>query len=62
VPGHVRRELRVRGRACRLAQWWLLARVGRTGRYLLDDLKYFVGHGMPSPRNLRQLKRAAVGG
>src|SRR6266545_3636152 len=35
------------------------ARVGRTGRYLLDDLKYHVEHGVASPRKRRQLARSA---
>ncbi len=52
-------ELRVRGPLGWLARWWLLARVGRTGRYLLDDLKYHVEHGVASPRKRRQLARSA---
>jgi hypothetical protein len=55
-------DLRVRGPVGWLARWWLLARVGRTGRYLLDDLKHYVEHGTASPRKQRQLARAAVSG
>jgi Polyketide cyclase / dehydrase and lipid transport len=50
-------ELGVRGPAGRLLRWLLLTRVGRTGRYLLDDLKHYVEHGVPSPRKRRQLDR-----
>lgn len=50
-------ELRVRGPIGRLARWWLLARVGRTGRFLLDDLKHYVEHGSASPRKHRRLAR-----
>jgi hypothetical protein len=32
----------------------------RTGRYLLDDLRHYVEHGVPSPRKQRRLDRAAV--
>ena len=39
-----------RGPLGRLALRWLLARVGRTGRYLLEDLKHYVEEGRPSPR------------
>jgi hypothetical protein len=38
------------------------AQAGRTGRYLLDDLKHYVEHGAPSPRKQRQLDRAAARG
>src|SRR5205814_7644338 len=55
-------ELRVRGPVGWLARWWLLARVGRTGRYLLDDLKHYVEQGTVSPRKQRQLARAALTG
>jgi hypothetical protein len=48
-------DLRVRGPIGWLARWWLLARVGRTGRYLLEDLKYYVEHGVASPRKQHQL-------
>ena len=50
-------ELRVRGPLGWLARWWLLARVGRTGRFLLDDLRHYVEHGVASPRKHRQLAR-----
>jgi hypothetical protein len=50
-------ELRVRGPLGWLARWWLLARVGRTGRFLLDDLRHYVEHGVASPRKRRQLAR-----
>jgi hypothetical protein len=55
-------ELHVHGPLGRLARWWLRARVGRTGRFLLDDLKHYVEHGAVSPRKRRQLDRAAVSG
>jgi hypothetical protein len=55
-------ELAVRGPVGWLARWWLLARVGRTGRYLLDDLRHYVEHGVPSPRKQRRLDRAAISG
>jgi hypothetical protein len=55
-------ELRVRGPVGWLARWWLLASVGRTGRYLLDDLKHYVEHGTVSPRKQHQLSRAALSG
>jgi hypothetical protein len=48
-------DLRVRGPVGWLARWWLLARVGRMGRFLLDDLKYYVEHGVASPRKQQQL-------
>jgi hypothetical protein len=48
-------DLRVHGPIGWLARWWLLARVGRTGRYLLDDLKYYVEHGVASPRKQHQV-------
>jgi hypothetical protein len=54
-------ELRVRGPFGWPARWWLLARVGRTGRFLLDDLKHYVEHGTASPRKQRQLARAVAG-
>jgi hypothetical protein len=54
-------ELRVRGPIGWLARWWLLARVGRTGRFLLDDLRYYVEHGIASPRKRRQLGWAVTG-
>jgi hypothetical protein len=50
-------ELRVRGPLGRLARWWLLARVGRTGRFLLDNLRHYVEHGVASPRKRRRLAR-----
>jgi hypothetical protein len=43
-------ELEVRGPLGWLFRAWLLARVGRTGGYLLDDLRHYVEHGVPSPR------------
>jgi hypothetical protein len=54
-------QVRVRGPLGWVVRWWLLARVGRTGRFLLDDLKY-VEQGTASPRKRRQLDRAADGG
>lgn len=54
-------ELRVRGPLGWLARWWLLATVGRTGRFLLDDLKHYAEHGTPWPRKRRQLARAVSG-
>jgi hypothetical protein len=55
-------DLRVRGPVGWLAGWWLLARVGRTGRFLLDDLKHYAEHGVASPRKRRTLGRATVTG
>lgn len=55
-------DLRVRGPIGWLARRWLLARVGRTGRFLLDDLKHYVEQGVASPRKRRELARAAVTG
>jgi hypothetical protein len=46
-----RAQLEVRGRLGRFARWWLLARVGRTGRHLLDDLKHYVEQGTPRHAN-----------
>jgi hypothetical protein len=37
----------------------ILAQVGRTSRYLADDLRHYVETGRPSPRKQRQLRRAA---
>lgn len=53
-------ELHVRGLIGWVARWLLLARVARTGRFLLDDLRHYVEHGVASPRKQRQLARAAV--
>jgi hypothetical protein len=50
-----RARLEVRGLLGWLARWWLLARVGRTGGHLLDDLKHYVEQGIPSARKRRQL-------
>jgi hypothetical protein len=55
-------QVRVHGPLGWLARWWLLARVGRTGRFLLDDLKYYVEHRTASARKRRQLDRATVSG
>jgi hypothetical protein len=38
-----------------VARWLILRRVGRTGRYLAEDLRHYVEHGTASPR-----KRAAL--
>ncbi len=51
----VEAQFEVRGVLGRLARWWILRQVGRTGRHLLDDLKHYVEHGAPSPRKQRQL-------
>ena len=53
-------QLQVRGVLGRLARWWLLARVGRTGRHVLADLRHVVEHGTPSPRKQRQLNRVIL--
>lgn len=50
-------HLETRGLLGRLSRWWMLVSVNRTGRYLLDDLKYYLEHGKPSPRKQRQLDR-----
>ena len=39
-----------RGILGRLLAGWLLVQIGRTGRYLLGDLKHYAEHGVPSPR------------
>jgi ribosome-associated toxin RatA of RatAB toxin-antitoxin module len=52
-------EMHVRGVLGRLARWWLLAQVGRTGRHMLADLKHYAEHGTASPRKQRQLRQAA---
>jgi carbon monoxide dehydrogenase subunit G len=44
-----------RGLLGALARWWLLAQVARSGRHLLQDLKYYIEHGTPSPRKRRRL-------
>jgi hypothetical protein len=44
-----------RGFVGALARWLLLLRVGRTSRYLADDLRHYVEHGTLSPRKQRQL-------
>ena len=48
-----------RGLFGHLGRWAILAQVGRTGRYLADDLRHYVETGCPSPRKQRQLRRAA---
>ena len=50
-------QVEVRGLLGALARWWLLVRVARTGRYLLDDLKHYIERGAPSPRKRGQLRR-----
>ncbi|ROO52017.1 polyketide cyclase/dehydrase/lipid transport protein [Micromonospora sp. Llam0] len=53
-------QLQVRGALGKLARWWLLARVGRTGQHLLADLRHLVEHGTVSPRKQRQLNRLTL--
>lgn len=53
-------EIELRGLFGRLAVGLLLIQLGRTGRHLLDDLKYYVEHSTLSPRKQRQLSRAAA--
>jgi Polyketide cyclase / dehydrase and lipid transport len=53
-------RLEVRGLVGRLGRWWLLAQARRTGRHLLDDLKHYVEHGVPSPRKQRRTDRSAM--
>lgn len=53
-------QIEVRGLLGRLTWWLLVAQLGRTGRYVLDDLKHYVEHGEPSPRKQRQLRRASA--
>jgi hypothetical protein len=48
-----------RGLLGHLGRWVILAQVGRTSRYLADDLRHYVETGRPSPRKQRQLRRAA---
>jgi Polyketide cyclase / dehydrase and lipid transport len=48
-----------RGLLGHLGRWAILAQVGRTSRYLADDLRHYVETGRPSPRKQRQLRRAA---
>jgi len=45
-------EFTTRGVIGRLARTIILARVLRDGRHVLDDLKYYVETGTPSPRKL----------
>jgi Polyketide cyclase / dehydrase and lipid transport len=52
-------RLEVRGVLGRVTRWWLLTRVGRTGGYLLEDLRHYVEHGVASPRKQRQLSGQA---
>jgi len=40
-----------------LARWAIMAQLGRTARYLADDLRHYVEHGTPSPCKRRQLRR-----
>ena len=47
-----------RGILGRLLAGWLLVQIGRTGRHLLEDLKHYAEHGVPSPRKQTQLDRA----
>jgi hypothetical protein len=42
-----------------LGRWAILAQVGRTARYLADDLRHYVETGHPSPRKRGQLRRVA---
>jgi carbon monoxide dehydrogenase subunit G len=46
-----------RGVLGQLGRWAIFAQVGRTTRYLADDLRHYVEHGTPSPRKLQQLRR-----
>src|SRR5262249_27494585 len=46
-----------RGLLGHIALGAILAQLGRTSRYLADDLRHFVEHGTPSPRKLQQLLR-----
>jgi hypothetical protein len=48
-----------RGLLGHLGRWVILAQVGRTSRYLADDLRHYVETGRPSARKQRQLRRAA---
>jgi Polyketide cyclase / dehydrase and lipid transport len=48
-----------RGLLGHLGRWAILAQVGRTSRYLAEDLRRYVETGRPSPRKQRQLRRAA---
>lgn len=48
-----------RGLLGHLGRWAILAQVGRTSRYLADDLRRYVETGRPPPRKQRQLRRAA---
>jgi hypothetical protein len=47
-----------RGLLGHLGRRAILAQVGRTSRYLADDLRHYVETGSPSPRKQRQLRRA----
>jgi uncharacterized protein YndB with AHSA1/START domain len=51
----VHAQVDVRGPLGAVARWWLLAQVARGGRHLLDDLKYYIEQGTPSPRKQRRL-------
>ena len=46
-----------RGVLGHIGRWAIFAQVGRTNRYLADDLRHFVEDGTPSPRKLQQLLR-----
>jgi hypothetical protein len=47
-----------RGMLGALARWAVLVQVGRTSKYLAEDLRYYLEHGEPSPRKRRQLRRS----
>jgi hypothetical protein len=51
-------QFETRGIVGRLARWWILALINRTGRHVLDDLKHYIETGTPSPRKQRQLRHA----
>lgn len=49
-----------RGVLGHLGRWAIFAQVGRTTRFIADDLKHYVEHGTPSSRKLRQLRRTRL--
>jgi hypothetical protein len=58
-PVTLRARFVTRGLLGHLGRWAILAQVGRTSRYLAEDLRRYVETGRPSPRKQRQLRRAA---
>jgi hypothetical protein len=54
----LRARFDTRGLLGLLGRWAILARTHRASRHLADDLRHYLETGQPSPRKLRQLRRA----